>query len=130
MPFSSITIPLAQNFESFDLGVDVFNDNTFFRQCAIEQLAFPCQRTVFAPLVRNATVFVEAQSSLITTVGQQQNPKNDRPNRRLEQLKIMDGTLFLSRTENFLRLNVDDDLCFYRVPLFLSRIPTFLETVA
>ena len=60
MPFSSISIPLAQNFESFDSSVDIFNDNTFFRQRAIEQLAFPCQRSLFAPLVRNATVFVQS----------------------------------------------------------------------
>jgi len=28
--FSSIAVPFAQNFEGFDFGVDVFNDNAFF----------------------------------------------------------------------------------------------------
>jgi len=34
--FSSVVIPFAQNFERFDPGVDVFNDDTFPRQLAIE----------------------------------------------------------------------------------------------
>ncbi len=61
---------------------------------------------------------MQLQQSLITAVRQQQNLKNNGPNRQLEQLEIVNGSLRLSRTENLLCVNVNDDLVFYRVSAF------------
>ena len=126
VPFSSIAIPFTHDFERFDPRVDVFDDDSLGRQRVIERLLLRRQRMVFARLVRNATVSMVLQQPLITAVRQQQNSPNDRLDRRLEQLEIVDGSLGLGRAKNFLRVNVDDDLCFYRVPLFLAGVVVFL----
>lgn len=126
MSFSSVSIPFAHDFESFDFCVDVFNDDSFLRQLAVERFLFHRQRVIFACFVRDSAVFVQLQQPLITTVGQQQNPAKDRPNRRFENLKIMHGPFVLGGAENFLRFDVDDDLRFYRMPFFFAGIPVFL----
>ena len=61
MPFSSVAILFAHDFESFDSCVDVFNNNPFLRQLAIEQLLFLGQRMKFASFVRDSAVFVQSQ---------------------------------------------------------------------
>jgi len=61
MPFSSIAIPFAEDFECFDSCVDVFNDNTLPRQRAIEQFSLPRQWMIFAPFIRNPAVLMQPQ---------------------------------------------------------------------
>ena len=61
MSFSSVAIPFAEDFECFDSCVDVFNDNTFLRQRAIEQLPFSRQGMIFAPFIRNPAVLMQPQ---------------------------------------------------------------------
>jgi hypothetical protein len=74
VPATTIAIPFAHYFERFDPRIDVFDDDSFSRQFAIERLLLCRQRTVFTRLVRNATIFVQIQQPLITTVRQQENP--------------------------------------------------------
>ena len=126
MPFSSIAIPFAHDFERFDSGVDVFDHDSLPRQLAILRLLSVRQRVMFTFFVGNPAVRVQRQQALITAVGQQQNRQNDRPNRHFKQTKIMHRTFRLGRAENFLRFGVCDNLRFDHMPLFFARIPGFL----
>ena len=127
VPFAAVAIPFAHDFEGFDLGIDVFNDNAFARQCTVKRLLLCRQRTIFAFFVRNLTVRVVRQQSLIAAVGQQQNSPNNRClDHHFEQLEIMYGALFLGGTENLPCFGVNNDLRLYPVPLFLAGVPFFL----
>ena len=61
--FSSVPIPFAHNFESCYSGIDIFNDNAFFRQHVIKSLLLRRQWVIFTLLVRNPTVCVLRQES-------------------------------------------------------------------
>jgi hypothetical protein len=61
VPLSPVAIPHAHDFESFNPCIDVLNDNSLFRQCAIERLLFLRQRMILAFFVRDSTVCMQRQ---------------------------------------------------------------------
>jgi hypothetical protein len=73
VPFSSVPVFFAHDFEGFNSGIDIFDDDSLIRQRPIKCLPLRRQWIILASLIRYSTILVQGQQSLVAAVRQQQN---------------------------------------------------------
>lgn len=123
---TAISIPLRQYPKDFQVPDDMFNHHALSSQLLVELFLLLGQLAAFRFLERRSRLFVQLKYSLITTIGKAFHCFRQCRLAMLIERKIVPRSLGKPCVNNLPRILANSQLGFYRVPLFLARIVSFL----
>lgn len=123
---AAIAIPFRDDAKDFQMPNDVLDQHFAPRQLTVSAPLFFAQLFALRLFDRCLRIGVFLLQALITGISEQTNVFGNRQCALFEHRKIVRFAVALCRADDPVSRSVDNNLRFYRVPLFLARIVSLL----
>lgn len=123
---AAVAVAFGDNPKDFQTPNHVFNHNALTRQLPIYSALVCAQLAAFWLLDGRLRVLMDGWQTLITRIAKQPNVISNRKSAFFEHGKIVRFADCLPGANNLARLLFNDNLRFYRVPLFLATVVSAL----